>query len=146
MNSSICCQYSGCIWGHDTLSLRRWDLTSSQISIWRTSTYRYVTLWWRLLRLNQTLEVTRYARIRICHGCFWCGEKNSSLGIIVWHHSAEPRDARQSLVMPNSDPRTVFSIRTSNPWNILIMYLSTYLSILQLFWVKDKKLCMNAVR
>ena len=28
---------------------------------------------------------------------------------------------RRSLVMPNSDPRTDFSIRTSHPWKILII-------------------------
>ena len=28
---------------------------------------------------------------------------------------------RQSLVMPNSDPRTDFSVRTSHPWKILII-------------------------
>ena len=28
---------------------------------------------------------------------------------------------RQNLVMPNSDPRTDFSIRTSHPWKILIV-------------------------
>ena len=33
---------------------------------------------------------------------------------------------RHSLVMPNSDPRTDFSISTSHPWKILILYNSSF--------------------
>ena len=41
---------------------------------------------------------------------------------------------RQSLVMPNSDPRTDFSICTSQPWKILIF-----------FWFSSDK-CVNGER
>ena len=45
MNNSTICQYIGCIGGQVTLSLRNWELTSSQchirhqLSIWQTSTW-----------------------------------------------------------------------------------------------------------
>ena len=47
---------------------------------------------------------------------FGADRKNLSLGITVWHHLAI-----SSLVMPNSDPQTDFSIRTSHPWKILFL-------------------------
>ena len=57
MNNNMCCQYIGRIWGHVTLSLSRWDFTPlrrhiRQLSIWWASTYRNMTRYWRLLRLN----------------------------------------------------------------------------------------------
>ena len=45
----------------------------------------------------------------------WCGYKNPFSGSLFGI-------TRQNLVMPNSDPRTDFSIRTSHPLNILIIF------------------------
>ena len=48
----------------------------------------------------------------------WCGQKTPSLGITT----------RRRFVMPNSDPRTDFSIRTSHSWKILIIFLGRVVS------------------
>ena len=62
------------------------------------------------------LEIKRYARKRIVSWLFDADRKicpsESLFGI-----------TQQSLVMPNTDPRKNFSIRTSHPWKILIFYI-----------------------
>ena len=46
------------------------------------------------------------------------GQKFLSLGITVWHHSAQPRDAKTVTL------EMTISVRTSQPWKILILLLS----------------------
>ena len=100
MNNETCCQYIGCIGGHVTLSLRRWELTSlrrhirRQFSKWRTQrigtwlvhgdSYIKIRRWYsKGVQEKESIMVVQY------------GQKNPSLEITVWHHSAQPRDAKQ---------------------------------------------------
>ena len=118
-NNNTCCQYIGCIGGHVTLSLRRCKLTSLrcrirlQLSIWRTSRYRNVTL------MATPMLKSNAGDQKICK------KKN-----ISWLFGADRKIrpsgslfgiTQQSLVTPNSDPQTDFSIRTSQQWKIFII-------------------------
>ena len=71
------------------------------IIIWRTSAVEENLQSKRLHYQKPTFRNERYARRRIYYGCEGQIEKNPSLGITVWHHSA-------SLVMSDSNPRDRF--------------------------------------
>ena len=67
----------------------------------QTSRYIHKCIRMRLLRYNQTLEITWYARKIMYHGCLLRIEKIRPSGSLFCI-------TRQSFVMSNSDPRTEF--------------------------------------
>ena len=106
-----------------TLSLRRFELTSlrchtrrqfqyggcQRIGTWLVNGDSYVKIKRRGSKGMQEKKKTIMV--------VWCGCKNPSSGSLFGI-------TRQSLVMPNNDSRTDFSMRTSHPWKIL-MFLHT---------------------
>ena len=109
-NNNICCQYIGCIEGHITLSLRRWEQCHIIQCQFQYGKCQRIGTW--LINGDYYLKIKCSRSKGIYHGCLV--QKNLFLGITVWHHLAKPRDA-------NSDPWADFSIRTSHPWKILIV-------------------------
>ena len=104
------------LWRRELTSL--WRDTRRQNSIWRTSMYRNLTRLWRPTLKSNAGDQTV------------CKKKNLS-----WLFGADRiirtsgllfGITRQSLVMPKSDPRTEFSIHTSHPWKILIVFLTIF--------------------
>ena len=80
------------------------------------------------------LAIKRYARKRIWkriyHGCLVRIEKihpSGSLSGIT----------QQSLMMPDSDPRTDFTISTLRPWKVLIIYRQNHSALLFLFCISN---------
>ena len=105
-NTTTYCQYTGCVGGQVTLSLRRWELTSlrrhirRQLSIWRTSTW--------------LVNGASYLKIK----CWRSKDMQENESVRI--EKAVPRDH----CLPNSDFRTDVSIRTSYSWKILtILYM-----------------------
>ena len=108
------CQYIGCIGGHVTLLLRVDVIATSH----KTSVFNMADVNIKerdSFMVIPMLELEKYARKRIYYDCS------------VRTENSVPRDhcfgiSWQNLVMPNSDPRTDFAVRTSHPWTILIVF------------------------
>ena len=127
MNNNTCCQCIGCIGGHVTLSLRRWELTSLRITY--DVSFQYGRRQHVGMRLVNGDSFVKFKRWR---------SKGMQEKELSWLFGADRKICpsgslcgitRQSLVMSNSDHWTDFSVRISHPGKIFVFSLLWDVSI-----------------